>query len=130
MFCLFCLPFQRPDLPFQFVVQVLNTGQVFLGGGQLALGLLLAVAEFGDTGGFLKDLAPVFTLKGQNLVNTPLPNDRVAVAPQTGIHEQFMDIAQAAVLFVEEILAFARAVVPPGNHNLGKLRPEHAFCVI
>ena len=61
---------------------------------------LFAVAEFGDAGGFLEDLAPVLALERQDLVNTALPDDGIAVAPQTGIHEQLMDVAQTAVLFI------------------------------
>ena len=41
-----------------------------------------------------------------------------------------MDIAQAAVLFIEEIFALTRAVIAAGHHDLGKLRAEHAFGIV
>ncbi len=48
---------------------VVDAHQVLVGALQLALGLLLPVAEAGDTGGLLKDLPAVGALDGQDLVD-------------------------------------------------------------
>ena len=130
LLCLFRLLFQRADLPLELVVQVADAVQVFLGRGELALCLLLAVAELGDAGGLLEDLAPVLALERQDLVDAALSDDGIAVAPQTCVHKQLVDVAQAAVLFVEEVFALPRAVIAAGHHDLGELRAEHALGIV
>ena len=59
LLCRFCLLFQRADLHFQLLYLVIYAQEVFLRLFKLALRFLFSVAVAGDTGGFLKDLAPV-----------------------------------------------------------------------
>ena len=109
---------QRADLQLQLVDLVIDAQQVFLGLLELALGLLLPVAEAGDAGGLLKDLAPVGRLVGDDLGDAALPDDRVAVAAEAGVHQKAVDVLEAHVLAVDRILALAAAVVAAGQHDL------------
>ena len=63
-FCLFRLLLQRFQLQFQLGDLVADAQQIVLGGGQLPLRLLLAVAVFGDASGFLEDLPAVAAFQG------------------------------------------------------------------
>ena len=69
---LFRLDAQRLYLQFQLGDLVADAQQVIFGIGQLSLCFFLAVAVFGDTGSFLKDLTAISTFSGQNFVNTAL----------------------------------------------------------
>ena len=117
-------------LELQLVDLVGDAHQVLLGALQLALGLLLPVAEAGDTGGLLKDLPAVGALDGQNLVNAALPDDGVALAAQAGVHEQLVHVLQADGAAVDVVLALAGAVVPPGDHHLALLHREDVVGVV
>ena len=59
LLCRLRLLFQRADLHFQLLYLVVYAQEVFLRLFKLALRFLFSVAVAGDTGGFLKDLAPV-----------------------------------------------------------------------
>ena len=130
LLCLFRLLFQRADLARQLVVQIADAGQIVLGRGQLALGLLLAVAELGDARRFLEDLAPVLALEGQYLVDTALSDAGIAVPPEAGIHEQLVDVTQAAVLFVQVIFTLARTVIAARDHDLGEFRAKNTLGIV
>ena len=121
---------QRPGLALQLGVEIADTHQIVLGRLQAARSLLLAVAELGHARGLLKDLTAVLALERQDLVNTPLSDDRIAVAPKAGIHEQLMDVFEPAGLFIQGILAFARAVISPRDHDLCIIRAEYVVRVI
>ena len=55
LLCLFALPLQRAHALLQLAQDIPQAHQIFLGGGQAALGLIFAVAVFGDAGRFLKN---------------------------------------------------------------------------
>ena len=64
---LLAVPLERADPPLQLAENVAQTLEVALGGGQTALGLIFAVAVFGDAGRSSKisrrsaDLAPTIS---------------------------------------------------------------------
>ena len=89
---------------------------------------MVAVAR--DAGRLLKDLAALVALAGDDLCNAPLPDDRVPVAAETGVHKQLVDVAQAAGLAVDGIFTLAAAVIAAGDHDLGVFCVEDTGAVI
>ena len=121
---------QGLDLQLQLIDLVVDAQEVFLRAGELALRLLLAVAVARDAGRFLKDLAALVALAGNDLGDATLPDDRVPVAAEAGVHEQLVDIAQAAGLAVDIIFALSAAVIAAGDHDLGVFGVEDAGAVV
>ena len=114
---LLAVALQGADALFQFAQNIPQAFQVALGGGQAVFGLVLAVAVFGDAGGFLKNFPPLGGFGAHDLGDTALAHDGVAVAPQAGVQQQFVHILEADVLAVDGILADAAAVVPAADGN-------------
>ena len=129
-FCRLGLLAQGLDLQLQLIDLIVDAQEVFLRAGKLALRLLLAVAVARDAGRLLKDLAALVALAGDDLCNAPLPDDRVPVAAEAGVHEQLIDVAQAAGLAVDGIFALAAAVIAAGDHDLGVFGVEDTGAVI
>ena len=117
-FCLFRLLLQRFQLQFQLGDLVADAQKVVLGGGQLPFRLLLAVAVFGDAGGFLEDLPAVAAFQGEDFVDPALTDIAVALPPKAGVHEHLVDVPQAGGLLIDVIFAVPGAVVAPGDHHL------------
>ena len=118
LFCLFRLHLQRFQLEFQLGHLVADAKQVVLGGGQLPLGFLLAVAVLGDTGGFLENLPAVAAFQGENFVNAALTDVGVALPAQARVHKQLVNIPEPGGLLINIVFAVAGAVIPTGNHDL------------
>ncbi len=70
----------------------------------------------------LDDGAAVVRLGAEQLADPLLPDDGVALRPQARAHEDVLNVAQAAELAVQQVLALAGAEEPPGNHDLALLR--------
>ena len=124
------LLFQRADLHFELFDLVVDAHKVFLGALQLALGLLLAVAETGNARRFLKHVAPVGAAGGDDLRDAALADDGIAVAPEAGVHEQGVDVLEAHGLFVDIVLALSTAVIATGEHDLRAVGIEDAGGVV
>ena len=88
------------------------------------------MAVFGDAGSFLKDLAAVCRFLGKNLIDSALSDVGVALAPETGVHQKLVNIAQTRGLFVDIVLALAGAVVPAGDHDLRRLHRERPVLIV
>ena len=84
----------------------------------------------GSTGRFLKDLAALVALAGDDLGDAALPDDRVPIAAEACVHEQLIDVAQAACLAVDIIFALAAPVIAAGDHDLGVFGVEDAGAVV
>ena len=110
--------FQRAEAVFQFLQQVVHPGDILLGAGKLLVRFLLARPELDDTGRFLKDLAAVLSLAGQDLVNTALADNGIALLADTGIAEQVHNVLQAAGGTVQEIFTFPASIDPAGHQDL------------
>ena len=115
---LLAVPLERAYPPLQFTENVAQTLEVALGGGQTALGLVFAVAVFGDAGGFLKDLAALGGFGADDLGNAALPDDGVAVAADAGVEQQLIHILEADILAVDGVFTLAAAVVPAADRDL------------
>ena len=121
---------QGLDLQLQLIDLVVDAQEVFLRAGELALRLLLAVAVARDAGRFLKDLAALVALAGDDLGDAALPDDRVPIAAEACVHEQLIDVAQAACLAVDIIFALAAPVIAAGDHDLGVFGVEDAGAIV
>ena len=117
-FCLFRLHFQRFQLQFQFRNLVPDAKEVVLGGCQLPLRLLLAVAVLGDTGGFLENFPAVAAFQGENFVDAALTDVGVALLAKARVHEQLVNVPEPGGLLIDIVFAVAGAVIPAGNHDL------------
>ncbi len=115
-----------PDL----TEQVLDAGQVRLGGGQAALGLLLALAELEDAGGLFDDEAPFGGLGVEDGVDLALADDDVLHAPDARVGQQVLDVEQPAGHAVDGVLGLARAEQRPADGDLGELDGEQARRVV
>ena len=121
---------QRFDLHFQLRDLVADSQEVVLRAGELALRFILAVAEAGDACRFFKYLAPVGRLGGNDLADTSLPDDRIPVAAETGVHQKLRNIAQTHQLAVDIVLALAAAVAAAGDAHLVGVQRENARRVV
>ena len=117
-FCLLRLLAQGLDLELQLRDLIADAQEVLIRLGQAVLRLLLAVAVFGDTGGFFENFAAVGAFQGEDLVDPALADVGVALPAEAGIHKQLVDIPQAGGLLVDVKFALARAVVAAGDHDL------------
>ena len=121
---------QRFDLHFQFRNLVADTEEVVLRASELSFRLVLAVAEAGDARGFFEYFAPVGRLGGDDLADASLPDDRISVAAEAGIHQQFCYVAQAHLFTVDVVFALAAAIVAPGDADLVRIQRQNACRVI
>ena len=104
------LPLEHASLFVDFEDDVVDTGQVVLGRLQLELGGPPPCLVLGDSGGFLNQLPPVGGTRAQDEANLSLLDNRVGLGPQAGVHEQIVNVAEAACLAVDQVLALARPV--------------------
>ena len=115
------LALQRAELALDLRGEVGEPDEVLLGGVELAQGRRLALLELGDAGGLLEEHAPVLGVRVDDRADVALADDRVGLGVEPGVEEQLADVAQAAGVVVDEVLALARAVEPPGHADLGEL---------
>ncbi len=103
------LSLERADLPFHFADDVGEAQQVGLGVLELAEGFLLVGLELGDAAGFLENRAPVFGVGAQDLVDAALFHEGVGDGADAGVHEEALDVLQAAGGLVDEVLRLRRS---------------------
>ncbi len=111
------LPLQRADLPFHLADDVGEADQVGLGVFEFAQGLLFLALVLRDPGGFLENRAAVFGTRRENLVDLALFHDRIGRAPDAGVHEEAVNVAQAARRLVDLVLARAVAEDAPRDRH-------------
>ena len=98
-----------------FVEDVVDTGEVLLGGLEAQFGETLLGLEAGDAGGFFDDGAAVEGLGAEKLADAFLADDGVGLATEAGAHEDVLNVAKAADFAVEEIFAVAGAEEAAGD---------------
>ncbi len=103
------LPLQRIHLPRDFVEDVVDACQVQLGVFQSRFGQPLARLVLGDAGRLFDDGAAIGRLAAQDLADASLLDDGVGLGAKAGAHEDVLNVAQAAELAVQQVLAFAGA---------------------
>ena len=125
-----CLLAQRLNLQLKLGDLIVDAHQVLLRALQLTLGLLLAMAELGDTGGLFKNLAALTGLDGQNLVDLTLSDDGIALTTHTGVHEQLVHVLKAHHLLIDVILRLTAAVIAAGHRHLRLVAGEDMLGVV
>ncbi len=103
------LALQRIHLARDFVENVVDAGQVQLGVFEAGFGQALFGLEFRDSGGFFEDGAAVGGAAAEDLADASLLDQRVGLRAQAGAHEEFLNVAQAAELAIQQVFAVAGA---------------------
>src|SRR5207302_10625067 len=110
--------------------QVLYAGEVALGGGQPALGLLLPPAELQDPRGLFDD-EPAFLGAGvEHGIDLTLADDDVLLATYARIGQELSDVEQPARHAVQRVLAVAVAEQRAGDRHLGEVDREQVGGVV
>ena len=111
------LPLQRADLPLHLADDVGEADEIRLGVLELAQRLLFLALVLRDAGGFLENRAAILRARREDRVDLALLHDRVGGAADAGVHEQAVDVAQAARRLVELVLARAVAENAAGDRD-------------
>ena len=114
------LALQALELLLDLADDVVHAQQVLLRRLELELGLAPAGPVLRDPGRLLDDRAPVGGLAGEDLSDLALLDDRVRLRAEPRVHEQLVDVAQAADLAVHQVLALAVAVQAARDDALGR----------
>ena len=115
------LALERAELAAHLAQEVAEPGEVALGGGEPALGLLLALAVLQDAGRLLDDEAAVLGPGVEHGVDLALADDHVLLPADAGVGEQLLDVEQPARHAVDGVLAVAGAEQRAGDRDLGEL---------
>ena len=116
------LPLQRPALLFDLEHDVVDAGQVLPRGFELELRRAAAGLVPGDAGRFFDQLAAIGRPRAQNEANLALLDDGVRLRAEARVHQQFVHVAQAADLAVDQILALSRSVETPRHFHFARDR--------
>src|SRR5207248_699422 len=104
------LELDAAQLLFDLVDDVLEALDVLIDALQPAQRLDLLGLEAADAGRLLEDGAPLPCGRLQQDVHAPLLDDAVGVGAGAGAEEEVLDVLEAALLAVDEVLALAGAV--------------------
>src|SRR6186713_671793 len=118
------LPLQAAALLVHFEDDVVDAREVLLRRFELQLRRAAAGAVLGDPRRFLDQLTPVGRSRGQDHPDLALLDDRVGLRAKARVHQQLVDVAQTAVLAVDQVLAFTRAIEPPNQLDFPANGPE------
>ena len=117
-------------LAFEFCEDVVDAEEIGFGVFEFAEGLAFFGFAFGDAGGFLEDLAAVFGFGAEEHVDFALLHDAVGAATDAGVHEELVDVLEAAGVAVEFVFAFAVAEDAAGDADLIEGDAEVFFAVV
>lgn len=123
------LALEGADLAADLADDVVEADQVRLGLLQLPHRLLLLALEAGDPGGFLEDGAAVLGTGGEDLVDLALLHDGVGGPADAGVHEELVDVAEAAEALVDLVFARSVAEEAAGDGDLVVFGPEFLLAV-
>jgi hypothetical protein len=121
---------ERPELAPHLAEQVLDPGEVALGGRQPAFGLLLAPPVLEDPRGLLDDEPPLLGPGVEHGIDLALRDDHVLLATHAGVGEQLLDVEQAARHAVDGVLGVAAAEQRARDGDLVELDGQHARRVV
>ena len=124
------------DLAFQGVHAALLLGEdvgdaeeVCLGVFEFAEGVFFLAFELGDAGGFFEDGAAFLGLGGEDLIDLTLRHDGVGGAADAGVHEEVVEIAEAAEGAVEAVFGTAIAEDAAGDGDFVEIDFEGLLAI-
>ena len=123
------LALERLELALDFRDHVGQPREVAVGLCELARGFPPLGLVLRDAGRLLENRAPVLGPGREDQVDPALLHDGIGRAAHAGVHEQFLDVAQAAGGLVEEVFAPAVAEHAPGDGHLVERRAELRLAV-
>ena len=112
------LALQRAALLLDLEDDVVDAREVLLGGIELQLGGPAARLVLGDARGLLDQLPAVGGTRAEDQPDLALLDDRVGLGAEAGVHQELVDVLQAADLAVDQVLALARSIQPPDHLDL------------
>ena len=127
---LFRLTLQARNPLFQFADNVGQPHQILFGGGKLTLRFVFAIAEFRDTRNLFQHRAAFVAFAQKNLIDGTLADDGITIPTDTGIHKEFVDIAQARGGFIDEIFTLTAAIIAAGDHHFIIVHTQRVIAVI
>ena len=103
---------------------VVDTREVQLCGFELQLSGAAPRLVLGDARRFLDEHATVGRSRAQNQSDLALLDDGVGLGTEPRVHQKVVNIPQPARPTIDQILALARAIEPPGHLDIARDRPE------
>ena len=118
------LTLERTDLALHLLDDVGDAEEIRLGVLELAECLFLLRLVLGDAGGLLEDGAAVLRAAVEQEGGLALLHDGVGAPADAGVHEEIVDVLEAAGGAVDQVLALAVAEDATGDADLVPLDPE------
>ena len=115
---LFALRFERSDTAFKLGQYVAQANEIFLRLFESACRVRAAVSEMGYSSRLFEHIAPLRRARRDKVGDSALADHGIAVASESRVHKQLVDIAQAHCLTVQLIFALTRAVIAAGNGDI------------
>ena len=97
---------------------------------QLQLRPVAALLELAEPRRLLHELAPLVRLRGEHRLDLALADDGVHRAAEADVREQLDEVGAANLCLVDEVLALAAAVQPPGDRDLGEVELAEAAALV
>ena len=124
------LLFQGAETAAHLAHEVLDPGEVAVGGGETAFGSVLSLPELQDAGGLLDDRPAILGAGVEHGIDLALADDHVLLTADTTVGQQFGDVEQAARHPVEGVLGVTAAEERAGDLHLAELHGERATVVV
>jgi hypothetical protein len=124
------LALERPQGAAHLPEEVAEAEEVGLGGGQAALGPLLAAAVLEDAGGLLDDGPAVLGAGVEHGIELALAHDHVLRAAHPRVGEQLLHVEQATGHPVDGVLAVPGAEEGAGDGDLGGVDGQQPRAVV
>ena len=97
---------------------------------QLQLGPVAALLELAEPGRLLHELPPLVRLGREHGFDLALADDGVHRAAEADVGEQLDEVGAANLCLVDEVLALAAAVQPPGDRDLREVELAEAAALV
>ena len=124
------LALERPQPRAGLALDVERAVEVVLGAGELQLRAAPALAVLAEPGRLFDQHPAVARLGGDDRLDPALRDDRVHLLAEPGVGQHLDHVDQPAARAREPVLAFATAVEPPHDRDLGRAQPEHPLAVV
>ena len=118
------LALQRPKPAARLALDVERPIEVVLGALELELGAAAALAVLAEAGSLLDQQAPVARGREDDLLDPPLADHRVHLAPQVRVGEGLDHVREPRPGAVDPVAALAPTLEPAADRNLGKPLPS------